>query len=160
MLNAHFFWKQSFAATIAACLAVATVALAGAQPLRATQAKLIRVGHDSIEAGPAVRRFTGMVTGLGTPDGEGRIYSFQVAPIGPGSTPPTSNELRGWRLTVLAGQRFASVFEVRSNTESEVTIGTQDGPLNGLAVRDVFIIEEIAIERAPPASSALQGSST
>ena len=159
MLNA-LFWKKSVAATIAACVAGVTGAPAGAQPLRAPHAKFMRVGHDSIDVNPAVRRFTGMVTALGTPDGEGRIYSFQVVPIGPGSTPPASNELRGWRLTVLAGQRFASVFEVRSNTESEVTIGSQDGPLNGLAVRDVFIIEEIAIERAPPASSAPQGSST
>ena len=58
-----------------------------------------------------------------------------------------ANELRGWRLTVLAGKRFSSVFEVESNSESEIVVTARDGPVNGLAVGDVFVLEEIAIER-------------
>jgi hypothetical protein len=103
--------------------------------------KLIHAGHDNIVVDPALRRFAGMVTGLGSPDTEGRIYSFKLKPLGPAAVAPTSNEMRGWRLTILAGQRFSSVFEVQANTESEITVISRDGPLNGLAVNDVFIIE-------------------
>jgi hypothetical protein len=117
---------------------------------------LIPVGHDNVEVDPALRRYTGMVIAVGRPDGEGRIYSFQAKPIGPRSSPPASNELRGWRLTILAGKRFASVFEVNGNTESEITVVPRDGPLNGLAVSDVFVIEEIAISSQPAQQSAPQ----
>jgi len=109
--------------------------------------RLVRVGHDSIDMGPTARRYTGMVTALGTPDSAGRIYSFAAKPVGPGMTPPAPDALRGWRLTMLAGDRFANAFEVKGNTESEVTVVSQDGPLNGLAVSDVFIIEEVAVVR-------------
>jgi hypothetical protein len=115
---------------------------------------LIPIGHDNVEVDPALRRYTGMVIAVGRPDDEGRIYSFQAKPIGPRSIPPASNELRGWRLTILAGKRFASVFEVNGNTESEITVVPRDGPLNGLAVSDVFIIEEIAISSQPAQQSA------
>jgi hypothetical protein len=109
------------------------------------------VGHDNVIVDPSLRRYTGVVTALGDPDRNGRIYSFQAKPIGPGVTPPASNEFRGWRLTVLAGKRFASVFEVQGNTASEVTITLRDGPLDGLAVSDVFIIEELG--KDPQAAS-------
>jgi hypothetical protein len=103
-------------------------------------------GHDDLEVDRAMRRQAGMVTALGNPDGNGRIYSFRATPLpaAPGYVP---NELRGWRLTLLAGTRFASVFEVQGNTDSEITVTTLDGPLNGLAVSDVFVVEEIAISR-------------
>ena len=89
---------------------------------------------------------------MGEPDAQGRIHSFEAKPLpaGPGYAP---NELRGWRLTFLAGERFASVFEVESNTESEITIRPVDGPLNGLAVRDLFVVEQIAVERQQPADA-------
>jgi hypothetical protein len=128
-----------------------------ARPRSLPQARapaLIPVGHDNIEVDPALRRYTGMVIAVGKPDNEGRIYSFQAKPIGPRSSPPAPNELRGWRLTLLAGKRFASVFEVNGNTESEITVDPRDGPLNGLAVSDVFIIEEIAISSQPAQQSA------
>jgi len=44
----------------------------------------------------------------------------------------------------LAGKRFASVFEVTGDAGAEVTVAARDGPLNGLAVSDVFIVEELA----------------
>jgi hypothetical protein len=113
-------------------------------------AAIALAGHDDLDVGRAMRRQAGMVTALGSPDGKGGIYSFQAKPLpaAPGYVP---NELRGWRLTLLAGARFASVFEVQSNTESEITVTTLDGPLNGLAVRDVFVVEDIAVAR--PAKS-------
>jgi hypothetical protein len=90
-----------------------------------------------------------MTTALGEPDAEGRIYSFRGKSIGPAGTPAAyvPGELRGWHLTLLAGKRFASVFEVKSNSESEIIVTARDGPLNGIAERDVFIVEEIAIAR-------------
>lgn len=121
-----------------------------AKPPRAAGA-LIRVGHDSIMVDPALKRYAGVVTAIGAADSEGRIYSFTAArlPAAPGYA---VNELQGWRLTVLAGQRFSNVFEVASNTEAEITVTARDGPLNGLAVRDVFVIELIAADRQEPSS--------
>jgi hypothetical protein len=87
------------------------------------------------------------VTALGAPDGEGRIYSVKVRRL-PAAPDFAANELRGWRLTMLAGTRFAHVFEVQGNTGGEITVRPLDGPLNGVAVNDVFVIENIAIERA------------
>jgi len=130
------------AAVLLVAVGCAATVAAGARSLRTPN--LIRVGHDNVVVDPSLRRYTGMVTALGDPDRDGRIYSFQAKPIGPGVAPPTSNAFRGWRLTILAGKRFASVFEVQSNGTSEVTVAARDGPLNGLAVSDVFIIEEPA----------------
>jgi hypothetical protein len=107
---------------------------------------LIQVGHEPMGPGPAYRRYTGKVTALGDPDKDGRIYSFQAMPIGPGMVPPAADEMRGWRLTMLAGKRFASMFEVKSNSATEITV---DGALNGLAVSDVFIIEDIPSSLQP-----------
>jgi hypothetical protein len=127
-----------------------TPAASHAVQIPSSRPALLRAGHDRIDVNRALRRYSGMVTALGKPNGEGHIYSFQAErlPVGPGYVP---NELRGWRLTLLAGQRFASVFEVESNTESEIVVTSRDGPLNGLAVRDFFLVEKIAVERKPPA---------
>ena len=104
------------------------------------------VGHEP-DINPALRRFTGIVVALGTPDAAGHVYTFRVAPIGPQAVAPLTDELRGWRLTVLAGKRFASVFRVQSNTATEVTVkatdGTLEATLDGLAAGDVFVVEEI-----------------
>jgi hypothetical protein len=103
-------------------------------------------GHDDVRVDPALRRYAGMVTALGAPDAEGRIYSFQAKrlPEAPGYVP---KELRGWRLTMLAGKRFSAVFEVQDNGETEITVNRVDGPVNGIEVKDLFVIEEIAVAR-------------
>jgi hypothetical protein len=140
------------AAVVTIAVGCAGIAVGSAQTQPAARAPaLIRVGHDNIVVDPSLRRYTGVVTALGDPDRNGRIHSFQAKPIGPGSTPPASNEFRGWRLTILAGKRFASVFEVQGNTASEVTVAPRDGSLDGLAVSDVFIIEELG--KDPQAAS-------
>src|SRR6185437_9112372 len=100
-----------------------------------------QAGHDDV-----VR----VDTALGEPDAEGRIFSFRGTPIGPPASTPKEyppGELRGWRLTFLAGKRFSAAFEVQSNTDSEITVSAADGPLNGIAVRDVFVVEEIELQR-------------
>ena len=103
-------------------------------------------GHDLIEVDPALKRYAGQVTALGEADAQGRIYSFRARRL-PDAPDYAPDELRGWRLTILAGKRFANEFEVQGNTGVEITVGRLDGPLNGIAVKDVFVIENIAIER-------------
>jgi hypothetical protein len=106
-------------------------------------------GHDDVKLDPALKRYPGKIIALGEPDAEGRIYSFRGIPLGPKgtSTKYAPGELRGWRLTLLAGKRFSAVFEVKSNTDSEITVNALDGPLNGIAESDLFIVEQIAIAR-------------
>jgi hypothetical protein len=117
-------------AAIAACLQAAALA-----------------GHDNIEVDPALKRHSGQVMALGAPDAQGRVYSFEARrlPAAPAFAP---DELRGWRLTMLAGKRFAHVFEVAGNRGLEITVSPLDGPLEGIAVKDVFVLENIAVERA------------
>ena len=108
-----------------------------------TQSGFIQVGHDNVVVDPTVRRYTGMVAALGSPNAQGKMYSFMPSPVGPHNFPLSPNDLRGWRLTVLSGKRFGQVFTVSTNTESEITVTAEKGALDGLAERDVFIIESI-----------------
>ena len=135
----------AFAATVCACVAslVGGFETADRVAVTARDGAFIRVGHDNVVVDPALRRYTGIVTELGPADADGRVYSFRAVPIGPRSVQPAADALRGWRLTILAGKRFASVFEVKANTETDIVIAPRDGPLNGLAVNDVFIVEEV-----------------
>jgi len=110
---------------------------------------LALAGHDNIEVDPALKRYAGQITALGAPDAKGDIYSFRAKRIR-AETEFGPDELRGWRLTILAGKRFANVFEVRGNTGDEIIVSAAKGPLNGIAVRDVFVVENI------PADSAAQ----
>jgi len=109
---------------------------------------LAHAGHDDVRVDRALERYAGIITELGAPDAEGRIYSFRSTPIGPPATTPkefTAGALHGWRLTFLGGKRFASAFEVQSNTASEITVSAAQGPLDGVAVRDVFVVENIPL---------------
>ena len=103
-------------------------------------------GHDNIEVDPALKRHAGQVAALGAPDAEGRVYTFRARRL-PAAPDFTADELKGWRLTMLAGKRFAHVFEVAGNRGLEITVSPLDGPLEGVAVKDVFVVENIAIER-------------
>ena len=111
---------------------------------------LALAGHDNIEVDPALKRYAGQITALGAADAKGDIYSFRAKRIR-AETEFAPDELRGWRLTILAGKRFAHVFEVRGNTGDEITVTPVKGPLNGIAVKDVFVVENI-----PPDSTASQ----
>ena len=113
--------------------------------LQAGQARFgfIKVGHDNIVVDPTVRRYTGMVAALGAPAGDGKLFSFTTAPVGPRSFALAPNDLRGWRLTVLSGNRFGQVFTVSGNTESLITVTADKGSLDGIQVHDVFIVESV-----------------
>ena len=106
-------------------------------------------GHDDVRVNPAMKRFAGKVAGIGEPDPQGRVYAFRAEPL-PAGTKYPPNELRGWRLTLLSGKRFSAVFEVQSNTASDIVVAPADGPLTGVAVNDLFVIEEIAVVRDKP----------
>jgi hypothetical protein len=103
-------------------------------------------GHDNIPVDPALKRYAGQVTALGEPDAEGRVYSFLARRL-PAAADFTADELKGWRLTMLAGKRFSHAFEVQGNSGIEITVRPVDGPLNGIAVNDVFVLENVAIQR-------------
>jgi hypothetical protein len=103
-------------------------------------------GHDNIEIDPALKRSAGQVTALGPADDQGRIYSFQAKRL-PAAPAYAANELRGWRVTMLAGKRFSHAFEVDANTGTEITVSALDGPLNGVAVNDVFVVENTPLLR-------------
>lgn len=103
-------------------------------------------GHDNIPVDPALKRYAGQVTALGEPDAEGRVYSFRARRL-PAAADFTADELKGWRLTMLAGKRFSHAFEVQGNSGIEITVRPVDGPLNGIAVNDVFVLENVAIQR-------------
>jgi hypothetical protein len=99
-------------------------------------------GHEEdVMVDPTLHRFTGSVKAIGKPDGKGRIYGFELAPLGPRSRPPAPGEWKGWRLRMLTGERFASFFVIRGNTPSSATVVAGAHPLNGVAVGDAFIVE-------------------
>lgn len=97
---------------------------------------LAHAGHDDVKVDPALKRSPGKVT---APGSQQRPFSFRAKPLRAAGYAP--NELRGWRLTVLAGKRFGAAFEIESNTESEITVAPSGGALEGLAAGDLFIAE-------------------
>jgi hypothetical protein len=103
-------------------------------------------GHDDVKVNPAMKRYAGKITELAAPDAKRDVYAFRASRLpAVGGYPPS--EMKGWRLTFLSGKRFASVFEVQSNGESEIVVTALDGPLTDVAVNDLFVVEEIAVER-------------
>lgn len=108
-------------------------------------------GHEP-DVNPALRRFTGIVVDLGRAAADGRHFTLRIDPIGPRSRPPAPDTLKGWRLTVLAGKRFASVYRVAGNTETEIAVDATGEPVDGIEARDVFVVEEI--DTTPPASTS------
>jgi hypothetical protein len=136
-------WALMFAASIASAQLVSSADYVLSGPALLPRSGFMRVGHDNIVVDPSVRRFTGMVSALGLPDAQGKLYTFKASPVGPRSFKLSPDDLRGWRMTVLSGKRFGQVFTVSGNTESEITVKADKGPVDGLDVRDVFIIESV-----------------
>lgn len=101
--------------------------------------------HSDIAFSPAVPRLGGMVTEIGAPDGKDGVHRFRARQVGPFYAPPQfpPGALRGWRLTFVGGERFAKTFEVTSNTDYEFVVKALDGPLDGVAVNDMFLVEDI-----------------
>jgi len=134
-------------ATFVCSAALATASLL-ADASSFDRAGFVRVGHEPMAPDPTIRRYTGMVAALGPPDAQGKRYAFKPSPVGPRNFPLSANDLRGWRMTMLSGKRFGEVFRVGGNTESEITITADSGPIDGLDPRDLFIIESIDADGA------------
>ena len=109
-------------------------------------------GHDNVVVDPAFKRHAGPVVALGRPDAQGHVYSLQLKRL-PAAADFAPDELRGWRLTLLAGKRFSQAFEVVGNTGTEVTVSPKGESLEGVAVKDVLVIENTPLL---PSSSAQQ----
>ena len=106
-------------------------------------------GHDDVEVDPALERFAGQVVALGQANAQGSVYSFQLKRL-PAGPPFAPDQLRGWRLTMLAGKRFAHAYEVAGNTETEVTVSPRGESLDGVAKDDVFVIENTPLLPSRP----------
>ena len=112
----------------------------------------VRVAGHEPDINPALRRFTGIVVDLGAAAADGRHFTLRIGPIGPRSSPPAPDMLKGWRLTVLAGKRFSSVYRVAGNTETEIAVDASGEPVDGIEARDVFVVEEIDPAASAPTS--------
>jgi hypothetical protein len=101
--------------------------------------------HSDIAFSPAVPRYGGLVTEIGAPDGNGGVHRFRARQVGPYYAPERfpPGALRGWRLTFVGGERFAKTFEVMSNTDHEFVVKALDVPFDGVAVNDMFLVEDI-----------------
>lgn len=102
-------------------------------------------GHAGVDLMTPMRRFALRVTAVGAPDADGNIWSFEVD-----MTDLRPNELRSWRITFVSGELFAYVFQVRENEGTGVTVTSLDGPLNGIAVGDGFLVEQVQMQRPAP----------
>jgi hypothetical protein len=85
------------------------------------------------------------VTAIGAPNEAGEIFSFEIDVAG-----LTLNELRSWRITFVGGELFAYVYQVRTNDGSRIEVTSLDGPLNGIAVGDGLLIEDLPMRRPAP----------
>ena len=105
----------------------------------------VYASHSDIAFSPAVARLGGMVTEIGAPDGKGGVRRFRARQVGPYYAPAhfPPGALRGWRLTFVGGERFAKTFEVISNTDHEFVVKALDVPFDGVAVNDMFLVEDI-----------------
>ncbi|MCC6737349.1 MAG: hypothetical protein IT534_14650 [Bauldia sp.] len=106
---------------------------------------LILAGHAGVDLLTTMRRFAVRVTGIGEADADGNIWSFTVD-----MTDLRPNELRSWRLTFVSGALFAYVFQVRANEGTTVTVTSLDGPLNGIAIGDGMLVEQVQMQRPAP----------
>ena len=105
----------------------------------------VYASHSDIAFSPAVPRLGGQVTEIGAPVGNGGVHRFRARQVGPYYAPARfpPGELRGWRLTFVGGKRFAKTFEVVSNTDHEFVVKAHDVPFDGVAVNDMFLVEDI-----------------
>ena len=101
-------------------------------------------GHGATQAEPEVRRYTGVVTGLGKAGGHS--FKARLTPVAPAEELPEA--LTGWRLTMIGGKRYSHVFEISRYAQDEITVSLLDGPVDGIAVDDRFLVEELAVSRA------------
>lgn len=130
---------------MAAAVLLAASAFAGPVPPEGVHV----AGHDPVD--PALRRFTGKVTGLAQAGKAGRVSTLRFDPLGPGMVAPKRDELRGWRITFIKGKLFGQTLWVKRNTPNELTVRDGDPSLAGVVEGDILMIEQL--DPKAPASS-------
>ena len=100
-------------------------------------------GHGATQVEPEVRRYTGVVTALGKAGGHS--FKARLTPVAPAEEVPEA--LTGWRLTMIGGKRYSHVFEISKYAQDEITVSLLDGPVDGIAINDTFLVEELAVSR-------------
>lgn len=125
------------ATVVAAALLLAAPVAAGPARLDGEQV----AGHDPVD--PALRRFTGKVTGIGQAGKAGRVSTLRFDPLGPGMVAPKRDELRGWRITFIKGKLFGQTLWVKRNTPNELTVRDNDPSLAGVVEGDILMIEQL-----------------
>jgi hypothetical protein len=131
---------KPFAAAAQAALMAGALLLtlhAAADPARLDGIRI--AGHDPVD--PALRRFTGQVTGIGHANKAGRVATLRFNPLGPGMVAPKRNELRNWRITFIKGKLFGRTLWVKGNTPNELTVRDTDPSLAGVVEGDILMIE-------------------
>ena len=104
---------------------------------------LAHAGHGATQVEPEVRRYSGVVTEVGKAGGHS--FKAKLTPIANAEAIPEA--LTGWRLTMIAGKRYSNVFEISKYAQGEITVSLLDGSVDGIAVSDTFIVEELAVSR-------------
>jgi hypothetical protein len=104
----------------------------------------VRAGHGATQVEPEVRRYTGVVTEPGKAGGHS--FKARLTPVADAGEVPQA--LTGWRLTMIGGKRYSHMFEISRYAEGEITVSLLDGPVDGIAVDDKFLVEELAVSRA------------
>lgn len=116
-------------------LLVSALAWAAAGP---AAARMLRTGHGDAALDPAMPRFTGTVTAL--PAASEGVVMLAVKPFG-SDIEVRPDVFKGWRMTVLTGQRFSSVYGVAGNTREALLLDAGTEALSGIAIGDVFVLE-------------------
>lgn len=139
--------RSAQAGIMSLAIAIAAVQPASARTLFDTPVggTLILAGHAGVDLLTPMRRFALRVTGVGEPDADGNIWSIDVD-----MTDLRPNEIRSWRITFVSGELFAYVYQVRQNEGTNITVTSLDGPLNGVAVGDGFLVEQVQMQRPAP----------
>ena len=75
----------------------------------------------------------------------GGVHRFRARQVGPYYAPAhfPPGAMRGWRLTFVGGEGITKTFEVVSNTDHEFVVKALDVPFDGVAVNDMFLVENI-----------------
>lgn len=126
--------------------------------------RVLLAGHDNVDVEMPVRRFSGTALAIGAPDAKGEIYSFRAEAVEaglPAQFVPAAKaaatarkefiaaEVKSLRITILSGDLLGASYQIRDNTEREITVTDSNGPLNGLAAGDLLLLQRI-FGRSPP----------